>query len=414
MREKESNQWPGNITARILLPLLLLIITCCSINGQANSDISGKSVDSCPGEDFQLLLDSLQRQYLFPGATAAYVLPDGTSAVAATGLADIETGRVMTTESRMLSASIGKTFVAATAIRLSSDGILDLDEPVSKWIGHLSWFPHLPNHEIITLRHLLTHSSGLPDHVHLDSFAGAVSRKWAEKDNPFTPEDLIGFVLDMPPLFKAGEGWGYTDTGYIVAGLIIEEVTGKSVFALITDLFLNPLGLNLTSPSDNRFLSGLAAGYTAKDNPFGLPSKTTSDSGIMVWHPGFEWTGGGLVSNSRDLALWGWSLYGGRAVGDSSLQEIMTSVPVSEESDDKRYGAGVAIYLNGRYGTVSGHGGWIPGYCSNLRYYSDYDFAVAFQINSDIDIMDGPVNVIQEIESHLAEFVLSLTTENEN
>lgn len=414
MRDRDNNRCLKKYEDLILLPFIFLIITCCSLTGQTSVEISGKSNHSGINEDFQSLLDSLHRQYGFPGATAAYVLPDGTVGVAATGLADIETGRLMTNESRMLSASIGKTFVAATAILLASDGIIDLDDPVSEWMGHREWFTRLPNHESITLRHLLTHSSGLPDHVHLDSFAGAVSRKWSVKDNPFTPEDLIGFVLDLPPLFEAGEGWGYTDTGYILTGLIIEEATGKSVFGLITDLFLKPLGLNMTSPSDSRFLPGLAAGYPAAGNPLGLPSKTTTDSGTMVWHPGFEWAGGGLVSNSRDLALWGWSLYGGEAMPDSCLKELMTSVPVSDENDEIGYGAGVAIYRNSSFGMVLGHGGWIPGYCSSLRYYSDYGIAIALQINTDIDIMDGPVNVIQEMESCLAEIILSCTIKSGN
>jgi D-alanyl-D-alanine carboxypeptidase len=409
MRDKDNNRWPKKYAAMILFPLTFLIISCSSLTGQTNVEFSGISNQSGISEDFQSILDSLQRQYGFPGATAAYVLPDGTVGTAATGLADMETGREMTHESRMLSASIGKTFVAATAILLSSDGILVLDDPVSEWMGQRNWFARLPNHESITLRQLLTHNSGLPDHVHLDSFANAVSKRWCDKDNPFTPEDLIGFVLDMPPVFEAGEGWGYTDTGYILAGLIIEEATGKSVYEHIADLFLKPLGLNMTSPSDSRFLTGLAAGYPAADNPFGLPSKTTTESGIMVWHPGFEWTGGGLVSNSRDLALWGWSLYGGRAMADSCLKELMISVPVSDESDDIRYGAGVAIYRNGSFGTVLGHGGWIPGYCSSLRYYSDYGVAIAFQINTDIDIMDGPANVIQEMELCLADIVIAGT-----
>ncbi|MEA3392803.1 MAG: serine hydrolase domain-containing protein [Candidatus Marinimicrobia bacterium] len=360
-------------------------------------------------KDFQLALDAFQKEYGFPGATAAFVLQDGTSGVVATGVADVETGILMTVKSRMLSASIGKTFVGATAVALSREGVLDLDAPISRWLGDRQWFTRLPNHDTITLRHLLTHSSGLPDHVHLDSFANEGSRKWPEKDNPFPPEVLIEFVLDLSPLFEVGKGWSYTDTGYILIGLVIEEVTERSYYDEIKERFLTPLGLTLTTPSDRRFLPGLAAGYMAADNAFGFPRKTTTADGAMVWHPGLEWTGGGLVSNSLDLARWGSALFGGNAMSGSYLDELLNSVPISPDIPDIQYGAGVGIYRTGPFGPVYGHGGWIPGYSSSLRYYADHRITIAFQINTDIGIVDGSTPVVREMETHLAKIVISST-----
>jgi D-alanyl-D-alanine carboxypeptidase len=386
----------------LLLPCLfiLLIISQPNPTSAAASDLV---------EDFQSALDAFQKQYGFPGATAAYVLQDGTIGVAATGFADIEAGTPMTAQSRMLSASIGKTFVGATVIALAREGILDLDIPVSRWLGDRQWFSRLPNHDAITLRHLLTHSSGLPDHVHLDNFANEVSRKWRENDNTFPPESLIWFILDLPPLFEAGKGWAYTDTGYILIGLVIEKAAGRSYYDEIKERFLTPLGLTLTAPADSRFLTGLAAGYMAADNAFGFPRKTTTADGAMVWHPGLEWTGGGLVSNSRDLALWGTALFGGNAMSGPYLDELLNSVPISPDTSDIQYGAGVGIYRTGPFGPVYGHGGWIPGYSSSLRYYVDHGIAIAFQINTDIGIVDDSTPVMREMEARLAEIVISAT-----
>ena len=392
----------------ILLPLLLMLPCLFSllIISQTNPSTAAASDLA---EEFQSALDAFQKQYGFPGATAAYVLQDGTAGVAATGAADIEAGTPMTVQSRMLSASLGKTFVGATAVALAREGILDLDIPVSRWLGDRQWFTRLPNHNAITLRHLLTHSSGLPDHVHLDSFANAVSRKWRENDNPFPPESLIWFILDLPPLFEVGKGWAYTDTGYILIGLVIEKATGRSYYDEIKERFLTPLGLTLTAPADRRFLPGLAAGYMAADNAFGFPRKTTTADGAMVWHPGLEWTGGGLVSNSRDLVLWGTALFGGNAMSGSYLDELLNSVPISPDTPDIQYGAGVGIYRTGPFGPVYGHGGWIPGYSSSLRYYPDYGIAIAFQINTDIGIVDDTTPVMREMEARLAEIVISAT-----
>lgn len=354
----------------------------------------------------QTVLDEAQHQYGFPGATAAYVLPDGTVGVVATGMADRETATPMTVRSRMLAASIGKTFVGATAIALAQEGLLDLDAPISQYVGDRAWFSRLPNHSDITLHHLLTHSSGLPDHVHLANFATAIADRWRDPGNPFPPESLLEFVLDQPPLFKSGTGWAYSDTGYILVGLVIEAATGERYYDELQTRFLTPLGLKLTAPADRRWLPGLAAGYMAADNPFGFPPRTTTADGVMAWHPGFEWTGGGLISNSLDLACWGAALFGGRAIPGDYLDDLLNAVSTSPDTHDIQYGSGVGIYRDGPFGPVYGHGGWIPGYSSSLRYYPDYEVAIAFQINTDIGIVDDTTPVMPDLEFRLAERVL--------
>ncbi|MCW8934523.1 MAG: beta-lactamase family protein [Gammaproteobacteria bacterium] len=392
--------------------MLLLVLAWFFSLLTASKPKSTSAAASALSTAFQSALDDFQKQYNFPGATAAFVLQDGTVGVAATGVSDIETGTLMNTQSRMLSASIGKTFVGATTIALAHEGLLDLDTPVSQWLGDRQWFNRLPNHNAITLRQLLNHTSGLPDHVHLQSFATAVSHKWRDKDNPFPPEALIQFVLDLPPLFKAGKGWAYTDTGYILIGLVIEKVTARSYYDEVKQRFLTPLGLKLTAPAERRNLPGLAAGYMAADNAFGFPRKTLTADGVMLWHPGFEWTGGGLVSNSRELALWGAALFRGNAMPHPYLDELLNSVPISPDTPDIQYAAGLGIYRTGPFGPAYGHGGWIPGYSSSLRYYPEHEITIAFQINTDIGIVDNTTNVVREMEAKLAEIVISKTSSN--
>jgi len=356
---------------------------------------------------FQSELDGLYEQYRFPGATAAFMLPDGTVTVVATGLADVELGIPMTRQTRMLAASIGKTFVGAVVVALSRQGVLNLEDPVSKWLGDRPWFSRLPNQNRITLRHLLNHSSGIGNHIEEESFAHAFREKWRSPSNPFGPEDLIAFVLDRPPLFEPGEGWHYSDTGYLLLGLVIEKAAGRSYYEEVARRFLLPLGLTLTSPSDHPDLPGLAAGYLALNNPFSLPVKTTTRPGIMAWHPGLEWTGGGLVSNPGDLVIWANALFEGRAMEKPYLEDLLMSVPVSSDDPDTRYGTGVGIHKSGPMGPTYGHGGWIPGYCSSLRYYSQYGFAVAFQINTDVGVVDHSTSVIDEMEIRLAKVLLT-------
>lgn len=350
----------------------------------------------------QAELDRVRKEFGFPGMTAAYLLEDGTCRAAASGMADVEAGAPMTKHSRMLAASIGKSFVAAFTVALALEKRLTLDEPVSRWLKTRDWFHRLPNHESITLRHLLTHSAGLPDHVHMNDFAAVFADTWQSPGNPFPPERLVSFVLDKPALFAPGQGWAYSDTGYILAGLVVEEVTGHSLFDGIYERFLLSLGLSDTTPADRRDLNGLAVGYVSPDNAFGLPAETLDRHGRLRWHPAVEWAGGGLVSTASDLARWGAALFKGEAMAGDYLPELLSSVPMDPDSADDKYGAGVAIAGNGRFGPVYGHAGWIPGYTSSLRHYPEIGVTVAFQINTDIGIIDSDAAVLRIIEERLA------------
>ncbi|WP_018952888.1 serine hydrolase domain-containing protein [Thioalkalivibrio sulfidiphilus] len=292
--------------------------------------------------------------------------------------------------------------MAALCVQLALEGQLALDDPVSRWLSANDWFDRLPNHASITVRHLLTHSAGLPDHVYTEAFAAAFVSALHESDNPLPPDRLVAFVLDEPALFPPGQGWAYSDTGYIIAGLVVEAVTGKPLFDEIRERFLLPLAMSDTSPADRRELGGLAVGYIHQDGALGLPARTLDERGRLLWHPALEWAGGGLVSTSLDLARWGEALFTGRAMAGDYLPELLRSVPINKARGDSQYGAGVAVSSSPRFGPVYGHAGWIPGYVSSLRHYPEYGLTIAFQINTDRDIVDSDEDVLGVIEERLA------------
>lgn len=360
-----------------------------------------------PQQDrLQGLLDSFRQDYGFPGASAAMALADGSVVMAATGVADDETGTPMASDSRMLAASIGKSFVAMTALSLESDGVLSRSDLVSSHLGDRDWFTRLPNHGTMTVGDLLRHTSGLPDHVHLPGFQSEMAMRMAEGSAAFTPEEAIAFVLDTDPLFPAGEAWAYSDTGYLLLGLVIEQAGGAAYYDLVAERFLTPLGLSATTPSDTTILPGLAAGHVGEDNPFDLPQRTMDDAGRLLWDPAMEWTGGGLASSSRDLAVWGDALFGGAAMAEPYLDRLLDGVPVSPDAPSILYGAGVAIYADTPRGPVYGHGGWIPGYVSSLRHYADHGVTVAFQINTDVGIVDDSTDLVPALEAALADLAI--------
>lgn len=398
---------PGTVVYWLLICILILLLP--GMNRPLAEDLNTSLHKTTLKIQLQAVLDSLHDQYRFPGMAAAYILPDGTIVSTATGLADIESGVEMTTDARMLVASIGKSFVAATVLALVRENRVNLDDPISTWLGDRPGFERLPNHDAVTLRQLLNHTSGIANHVKLDDFARDLGKRWQQENNPFTPEQLVSYVLDRPALFPAGEGWAYSDTGYILAGMIIESVTGHCYEEELRRCFLEPLALTLTEPSNQRQLPGLVPGYTSPDNVFALPLKTTLSEGVMAWHPGIEWTGGGLISNPRDLVRWARALFEGNAFSGNYVDELLRPVVVSKERPGLFYGLGVTIVEISPLGPVYGHKGWIPGYVSSMCYYAQHKIAVAFQINTDIDML-GATDVMKAIENRLAVAVMQNTS----
>jgi D-alanyl-D-alanine carboxypeptidase len=337
---------------------------------------------------FQKALDRLRDKVGFPGATAAFILADGRTASIATGVADKELATAMTADARMPAGSVGKTFAAAVALNLVKEGKLQLDGNIEQWLGDRPWFGRLPNAHEITLRHLLTHSAGLADHYKVEGFAKLLEagRETGDPDWHVTPEQAVACILDTKPLFPAGKGFSYTDTGYILVGLIIEKVTGSTYYEEVQRRFLQPLELKSTGPSDHRAIPGLVPGYLAADNPLGLPAKTANGS-TMVFSPASEWTGGGLYSNPLDLVRWAKVLYEGRAMKIAYMEDLLRGVPWGD-STTIRYGLGV-IESETPLGTRYGHSGWFPGYVTDVRYYPRERVAVAIQANSDANRETG-------------------------
>jgi len=352
------------------------------------------------GDRVQGILDTLRAEHGFPGASVAWTGPDGTVHVRTTGFADPEAGLPMTAETRMLTASIGKSYVAAVALALQAEGRLDLDAPVSDLLGAQAWFARLPNHDMLTLRHLLNHSGGLPDHVDLPAFQGLFLSLGPEDPAP-APEDLIALILDAPPLFAAGAGWAYSDTGYLLAGLVIEAGAGQPWVEVVRDQFLLPFGLADTEPSDQRALDRLATGFTSMAGPV---MRTLDPEGRLIFHPGIEGAGGGFVTTAADLARWGRLLWSGGAMEAPYLHAMLQGTDTG--APGRSYGLGVGIDRTGAE-EVRGHGGWIPGYVASLRYYPAQDVAIAIQINTDVGML-GAEGAFDAIEREIHDVILEI------
>jgi D-alanyl-D-alanine carboxypeptidase len=329
----------------------------------------------------QAKINELHQAASFPGATIGFVLPDGRSASVSVGLADVERKIPLKPTDRMLAGSIGKTYVSAAILQVVQEGKLDLDAKIESLFGSDAWFPRLPNAKDITLRMLMNHSSGIPEHVLNKGFIAAMKK---DPDRIWKPEELIAYILDAKPLFAAGHGWSYADTNYILAGMIFERVTKKTVYGEVERRILKPLKLDRTIPSDRRALPEVIIGYSMPNSPFGFEGPVILD-GKFIINPQMEWTGGGFASTAEDLARWAKLLYEGKVLKKETLDQMLTGVEAKEgrgSGAGNKYGLAVQIRQS-EWGMSYGHGGWFPGYLSEMEYFPRQSIAVAVQFNTD-------------------------------
>ncbi len=332
-------------------------------------------------------LAGLHAERKFPGCVGAVVLPDAQVLSFPIGLADLDRKRPMAAGDRMLSGSVGKTYVSAAAHKLMLAGRLDWDQKAIRYLADEDWFRRIPNAETMTLRHLLRHQSGIARHVFKPSFFRDC---YAEPDRVWRPRELLAYVFDDEPLFPAGSDWAYADTNYIVLGMIIEKVTGRTFYDYVREEFLAPLGLRETVPSDSRRIPGLVQGHIVLFKTAQVPARTLAD-GVFFYNPQFEWCGGGYASSAGDLARWAHLLYSGRAMEGDYLSSMLDAVP-AKLGPNKRYGLGVMVSSTD-LGPALGHDGVMTGYGATVSYFPDHRIAAALQMNTDdVRVMGVPLD----------------------
>lgn len=327
----------------------------------------------------QARLDSLTGNRIVPGATLSVRFGDGTNISLASGLADVEKKIPMKPDDLMFSGSVGKTYVAAVILKLYEQGLIDLKAKVISILKDTDWFLRIGNAPDITVEMLLNHTAGIPEYVYHKELWEAI------KENPdkvWSVEERLSYIINDPPANPPGEGWAYSDSHYLILGLIIEKVTGRSYYEVLDELILGPCNLNNTFHSDRRSIAGLIPGYTNLVDEFLLPHKVLNNN-MYAFNPQLEWTGGGLVSTVSDLTLWAFRLYGGDVLKPETKKLMLTPAPYPTALfEDAGYGLGSFV---GRTDTTAyyGHTGFAPGYITYVQYLPDCNIAFALQVNDD-------------------------------
>lgn len=340
-------------------------------------------------------LDSLRIAGNFPGLSLAIASKNKTVSLSC-GYSDIEKQVRLRTDHLLMQGSVGKTYVSAIAISLIKQGKLKLNEKVSAYLGHYDWYRRIPNAATITVRQLMNHTSGVMRYEFKPDFLNDLN---ANPTKYWKPEELLKYILDEKAAFAAGEGWEYSDTNYILLGMIIERLTRKKYYDLLQQNILKPYNLQHTKPTDKIILPGIAQGYAGKENDFGKKEKVINEDSTFIINPQFEWTGGGIYSTTSDLAKWGKLLYEG-SICDTGI--MMKNAVPAKLGPNTKYGLGVIIRQT-ELGTAYGHSGFFPGYLTEMYYFPDKGICIAIQCNSSDfkNLKMGLLKVLLEIAKEL-------------
>jgi D-alanyl-D-alanine carboxypeptidase len=335
------------VRPRRLVSTLCLILALALLIGwtpaHAKPDPTPQPGTGVSTAELQAMLDQLVAN----GATGAIALVDDGPRTRrlASGAARLEPYQPMHPSARVRVGSLTKTVVATVALQLVGEGSIGLDDTVEEWLPGL-----LPDGDKITLRMLLNHTSGLFDYFNDPAFVAQLeadlTRRWA-------PRELVAVATSHPLTFQPGQGWAYSNTGYIVAGMLLEEATGRSLESLVRQRIVRRLHLHDTYLPTRPTIRGYhARGYYP-------PALTGSDYvDVTEVSPSVAWAAGALISTASDMRRVYQALLGGRLLRRALLQQMLTMVQLDPTN---AYGLGV-YRVELPCGTVWGHTGNFPGY----------------------------------------------------
>ena len=273
----------------------------------------------------------------------------GQVVAAASGVADVAAGRPMATRDRVRVGSITKTMVATVVLQLAAEHRLRLSDSLARWLPGL-----VPGGRAITVRELLQHTSGIYNYTNDPGFWPAVK---ADPTRVWPPRALIAIAVAHPPLFPPGTAFAYSNTEYLLLGLVIEKATGHPLGRELADRIFAPLGMQHTSLPFAQVIppAPYAHGYLLHQPGAPGPVDVTQVS------PSIGWAAGGVVSTAGDLARFYTALLSGQLLPPRLLHQMLTTVPSGPGTG---YGLGI-ISMHTPCGTAWGHPGDFPGYLSN-------------------------------------------------
>ncbi|MFJ9517864.1 serine hydrolase domain-containing protein [Kitasatospora sp. NPDC101801] len=344
MTDGQTRSWHSTgsrLAAGLLLGATVLALAPAAVATPAEVRPAGRT----DGAALQRALDAFVTQAGASGALAEVrengrVAWNGTS-----GVRDLVTKAPVPANGRFRAGSVTKTFVA--------EGRVGLDDSIEHHLPGV-----VPGGGAITVRRLLNHTSGIFDYTEDPKFEAVTEAQLeqlvaTDRWTTYTPQQLIAAAVDHPPYFAPGEGWHYSNTGYLLIGELIGKVTGRSWRTEVQRRILQPIGLHHT------YLPGTATSIPGPHSHGYLPL-ATGPADITELHPSVAGAAGEIISTTEDLTRFDAALLGGRLLRPAQLAEMTTTLPANVYPPTE-YGLGL-FRLSLPCGDVWGHPGGIHGY----------------------------------------------------
>jgi CubicO group peptidase (beta-lactamase class C family) len=339
-----------------LIAITITLIFC------ASSAAKGNAVDC--------YIETQMRALHIPGISLAVVRDGRIVKAKGYGLANIEANSAATPKTVYEIGSLTKQFTAAAVMMLVEEGKISLDDKITKY------FPDAPPAwNQITVRHLLSHTSGIQNHVAVPGYLNRFKTNLLFETTP-TREEIVKEFFKLPSEFEPGETWAYDNTGYYLLGVIIEKASGKPYYQFLDERVFKPLGMNATRNTDARpIVPNRASGYEwAGDKYENRP----------VLLPTIAFSAGTIISTVEDLAKWDAALDGEKLLKKSTLEQMWTPAKTNDEATAS-FDYGFGWFIDNYHGhRIVQHAGGTPGFSSVIyRFTSDKLTVIILSNHSD-------------------------------
>ncbi|MGW7096256.1 serine hydrolase domain-containing protein [Streptomyces sp. NPDC054874] len=324
------------------------VMTLGALAPPAASDSAAPAAAAARPDAVQRALNSLVRDDGMPAALASVQDRNGRTRTYTAGVGDLTTGAKVPRDGQVRIGSNTKAFTAVVVLQLVGEGKIDLDAFVDTYLPGLVRGKGIDGSRI-TVRHLLQHTSGLPEYgIHLDDTE--------IRNRYFEPRELLDLALEHPADAEPGKRWKYSNTNYVLAGLIVQKVTGRPLAEEMDRRVIQRIGLRHTyfpAPGEMTVREPHPRGYHRGPADGPLRDFTEMD-------PSAGWAAGQLISTNSDLNRFFTALLAGRLLPAAQLAEMRTTVPAG--TSGLRYGLGLTSRPLSCGGVHWGHGGDIAGY----------------------------------------------------
>lgn len=338
-----------NISAGIVLVLVL-------------GGCLGTPIEDVP---YQHMLDVAVAEGL-PGIVLLVRTPD-VAFLGVSGYADTENKVPMNTDHLFRIASTSKSFIGVLSVILHCEGVIDLDDPITEWLPS-SITSRIQYADTITVRQLLNHTSGTYDYCENAEFQQAIL---ASPEKHWSAEDALSYAFDQPAYFESGTDWYYSNTNYVLAGLVLDNALGYHHSQAIRTRILEPLDMMSTFYEHHEDARGyIIHGYSDYDR-----NGTLDD---ITFDQGYGLADSGLVSTAGDLAVFIESLFKNDDFPSFEYKDEFMAELLPGEEDF--YGLGIMKYPT-EYGIGYGNGGRFCGYESQMIYFPDHDVVIVYFVN---------------------------------